>query len=99
VVGSRNVALGYVLPVPPSLWFLNAVRDVEENFVDLFVEEVELNGRGLANVNLDTGRPDLEDERHGGLRRALTALEKLGGHLPVLPAHGAAVPDARHGFT
>lgn len=99
VVGSRNVALGYVLPVPPSLWFLNAVRDVEENFVDLFVEEVELNGSGLANVNLDTGRPDLEDERHGGLRRALTALEKLGGRLPVLPAHGAAGPDARHGFT
>jgi hypothetical protein len=101
VVGSRNVALGYVLPAPPSLWFLNAVRDVEENFVELFGEEVELGGEGLANVNLDTGRPDLQEQGYGGLRRALSLLEELGGRLPALPplpAPGAPVAKVEPGL-
>lgn len=84
-LGSRNVALGYVLPVLPPLWFLDAVRDIEENFVDLFDEEVALGGRGLANVNLDTGRPDLQEREYGGLRRALSTLTELGGDPPDLP--------------
>jgi hypothetical protein len=88
-MGGRNVALGYVLPAPPPLWLLNAVRDVEETFVDLFREEVALEGAGLANVNLDTGRPDLEERGYGGFRRALSLLERLGGRLPALPAPAA----------
>lgn len=79
-------ALAYLLPVPPSLWFLNAVRDVEETFVDLFLEEFESGGAGLANVNLDTGRPDVEERHYGGLRRSLDLLRRLGGRVPALPA-------------
>lgn len=81
-LGSTSVGLGYLLPVMPPLWFLNAVRDVEETFVDLFLEEFELRGAGLANVNLDTGRPDVEEQSYGGLQRSLDLLRRLGGRLP-----------------
>lgn len=84
-LGRTSVGLGYLLPVLPSLWFLNAVRDVEETFVDLFLEEFELRGEGLANVNLDTGRPDVEERHYGGLQRSLDLLRRIGGHLPALP--------------
>jgi len=86
-VSRQSVGLAYILPAPPSLWFINAVRDVEETFVDLFLEEFELGGAGLANVNLDTGRPDLSEERHGGLLRSLAFLEELGatGIVPSEP--------------
>lgn len=87
-----SVSLAYVLPVPPSLWFLNAVRDVEETFVDLFLEEFELRGSGLANVNLDTGRPDLGERQYGGLQRSLALLRRLGGPVPVLPAPVPSAP-------
>lgn len=85
-LGERSVGLGYLLPVLPSLWFLNAVRDVEETFVDLFLEEFELRGEGLANVNLDTGRPDVGERDYGGLQRSLALLRRIGGHLPALPS-------------
>lgn len=90
-LGRTSVGLGYLLPVLPSLWFLNAVGDVEETFVDLFLEEFELRGQGLANVNLDTGRPDVEERGYGGLQRSLDLLRRIGGHLPALPA-----PDSSH---
>lgn len=90
-LGRTSVGLGYLLPVLPSLWFLNAVRDVEETFVDLFLEEFELRGQGLANVNLDTGRPDVEERGYGGLQRSLDLLRRIGGHLPALPS-----PDSSH---
>ena len=60
-------------------------------FVDLFLEEFELRGEGLANVNLDTGRPDVEERGYGGLQRSLDLLRRIGGHLPALPS-----PDSSH---
>jgi hypothetical protein len=89
MVGRRNVGLAYILPAPPALWFINAVRDVEETFVDLFVDEYALRGEGLANVNLETGRPDLGETHYGGLRRSLAFLDELGA-LPDPLATGAA---------
>ncbi|HKK93558.1 MAG TPA: zinc dependent phospholipase C family protein [Longimicrobiales bacterium] len=77
-VGRQSVALACLLPAPPSLWLINAVRDVEETFVDLFIEEYEAGGSLLQNVNLDTGRPDLSERWHGGLLRSLTLLDRLG---------------------
>lgn len=92
-VAERSVGLAYVLPVPPSAWFLDGVRRIEEEFLGLFLEEVERGGRGLANVNLDTGRPDLEERGYGGLNRSLALLRDLGGRLPALPP--ATAPAAR----
>ncbi len=94
-LGSRHVALGYVLPVLPPLWFLDAVRDVEENFVEFFEEQVACSAQSLSNANLDTGRPDREDLAHGGLRRSLDLLTDLGGRVPAwasppTPLAGAA---------
>jgi len=93
-VGRRSVGLAYLLPAPPSLWFINAVRDVEDTFVDLFVEEFKMAGEGLANVNLDTGRPDLSEDTHGGLRRSFAFLRELGvapgAPDPVEPAASGA---------
>jgi len=86
----RSVGLAYILPAPPSLWFINAVRDVEETFVDLFLEEYVSEGEGLANVNLDTGRPDLSEENHGGLRRCLAFLQELGA--PLVTSGEIAAP-------
>lgn len=85
LLSRSSVGFAYLLPAPPSLWLLNAVRDVEETFVELFLEEFELGGAGLANVNLDTGRPDLEEHRYGGLRRSVDLIRALGGRLPALP--------------
>jgi len=84
----RSVGLAYILPAPPSLWFINAVRDVEETFADLFLEEFNLDGQALGNVNLDTGRPDLSEESHGGLLRSLAFLEELGA--PLAPVREIA---------
>ena len=78
----------------PPVWFLNAVRDVEENFPDLFFEEVELAGAGLGNVNLDTGRPDLEESDYGGLHRAFEVLRALGADVASFAGAPAALPNA-----
>lgn len=81
--------MAYVLPVRPPMWLVEAVRDVERGFVDLFEEEVALAGEGLANVNLDTGRPDLGEREYGGLRRSIDLLDDLGGVLPPCSATSA----------
>ncbi len=88
-VGRRSVSLAYLLPAPPPLWLINAVRDVEEMFVDLFLEEFRSDAATLPNVNLDTGRPDLGERWHGGLQRSLAFLAELGA--PVEPT---AAPEA-----
>jgi len=82
-VGRRSVSLAFLLPAPPPLWLINAVRDVEENFVELFLEEYELGGLGLRDVNLDTGRPDLVEVEYSGLGRALSFLEERGVNVPT----------------
>lgn len=84
-VARRSVSLAFLLPAPPPLWLINAVRDVEENFVDLFLEEFALGGMGLPDVNLDTGRPDLEEGEYRGLRRALGFLRERGVEVPAPP--------------
>jgi hypothetical protein len=91
-VGRQSVGLAYVLPAPPPLWLINAVRDVEETFVELFLEEYESAGETLPNLNLDTGRPDLGEVWHGGLRRSLALLAELGA--PVRTASMSAVEIA-----
>jgi len=93
-VSRRSVGLAYILPAPPALWFINAVRDVEETFPELFMEEYEAHGESLGNMNLDTGRPDLSEDGHGALHRSLALLEELGAPLeprfPGLSTSGAA---------
>ncbi len=86
LLAASCVAMAYVLPVRPPMWLVEAVRDVEEGFVELFDEEVALAGQGLANVNLDTGRPDLAECDYGGLRRSLDLIDELGGALPSTSA-------------
>lgn len=76
-LGQRGVVLGYMLPALPPLWFIDAVRDVEDHFVEMFLEELELGFERLPNVNLDTGRPEFEDPDHGGLRRSLAYVSAL----------------------
>lgn len=88
------VGMAYLLPVPPPLWLLDAVRDVEEDFVELFEEELEMGGEGLANVNLDTGRPDVDESNHGGFQRSVSLLRDLGGQIPALPLLPIAVPQS-----
>lgn len=83
-LGGRCVALAFLLPVPPTPWLLDAVEASEVTFLDRFLDEWSNGGAGLRNVNLDTGRPDLDNEQHGGLRRTLTFIERLGGQAPVL---------------
>lgn len=86
-VSRQSVSLAFLLPAPPRLWLLNAVRDVEETFVELFVEEFRVGLSGLANLNLDTGRPDVEELGYGGLRRATAYLGSLGARVTdLLPA-------------
>jgi hypothetical protein len=87
--GGSSVALAYLLPATPPLWLLDAVADVEDAFGGLIMEEVASGGAGLANVNLDTGRPDLGETGHGGLRRALAYLDVLGG-VPPRPEWASA---------
>ncbi len=91
LVSRQAIGLAFLLPAPPSLWFINAVRDVEETFVDLFLEEFALEGSGLANVNLDTGRPDLSETGHGALTRSLSL---LAGMSPTDPHRTLAVTGA-----
>lgn len=81
-VGRQSVSLAFLLPAPPPLWLMNAVRDVEEQFAEIFLEEMALGGHGIPDVNLDTGRPDLEEVDYGGLRRSLAFLEARGGRPP-----------------
>lgn len=82
-VARRSVSLAFLLPAPPPLWLINAARDVEENFVELFLEEFELGGMGLPDVNLDTGRPDLTERGYSGLQRALRFLRERQVEVPV----------------
>jgi hypothetical protein len=91
-VSRQTVSLAFLLPAPPPLWLINAVRDVEENFVEIFQEEVELGGAGIPDVNLDTGRPAHEEVAYTGRVEALAWLEAAGGAArePVVPAMGAA---------
>jgi hypothetical protein len=91
-VSCRSISLAFLLPAPPRLWLLNAIRDVEENFAELFLEEFDRGLDGLPNLNLDTGRPDVTESSYGGLRRALEYLESQGVRVPALPAstQGAA---------
>ncbi len=85
MVSRQNLGLAFILPAAPSLWFINAVRDIEENFVQLFLEEFDMQGLGLENVNLDTGRPDLTELHYSGLHRSLDYIRTLGGSPPALP--------------
>ncbi|MDT8340104.1 MAG: zinc dependent phospholipase C family protein [Longimicrobiales bacterium] len=90
-LGRRSVAAALLLPAPPPLWLLNAVRDVEENFVELVLEEHSRGGSTLPEANLDTGRPWQAEAGHGGYRRATAYLASLGAE-PLAPvtARGAA---------
>ena len=90
-VGRQSVGLAYMLPAPPPLWLINAVRDVEETFVELFLEEYRSSGETLANVNLDTGRPDLAEHWHGGLRRSLAFLAEIGAPRHPSPQRRAEI--------
>jgi hypothetical protein len=87
VVGGRSVALGYLFPILPPLWFLDSVHGVERDFVELFLAEHASDARGLPNLNLDTGRLEMDDPTHGGLRRSIDALRGLGAW--PLPTPGA----------
>jgi hypothetical protein len=57
---------------------------VEEVFPDHVAETVESGGEYLPDLNLDTGRPDLEELGYGGLHRAIRYLQRHGGSCPTL---------------
>lgn len=77
VLGGRSVVFGFMLPVLPPSWFLDAVHQVEHAFVGYFNEQLETGAAGLENLNLDTGRPQFDDPTHGGLRRSLAYVASL----------------------
>lgn len=84
LVGRSSVSAAFLFPAPPRLWLIDALRDVEEVFPDHVAETVESGGDCLPDVNLDTGRPDLEEVGYGGLHRAVQYLQRHGGSLPPL---------------
>ena len=84
-VGRTSISAAFLLPAPPPLWLINAVRDVEEVFPDHVAEAVQSGCDGLQNLNLDTGGPDLEEVGYGGLHRAIHYIQARGGSSPTLP--------------
>lgn len=91
-MGQQSVSLAFMLPEPPPLWLINAVRDVEENFTEIFLEELASDGACIPDANLDTGRPWRDETDHGGFLRASGYLREVGAPLGLLPreARGAA---------
>lgn len=85
LLGRSSVSGAFLLPAPPPLWLINAVRDVEEVFPDHVEEAVDSAGDCLRNLNLDTGGPDLEEVGYRGLHRAIDYLQARGGAVPALP--------------
>lgn len=77
-LGASSVPLAYLFPVTPPMWFLEAVRDVEEQFVEAFLEIQRVGARNVPNLNLDTGRHEELESGHGGMRRALAWLDAEG---------------------
>jgi len=83
-VGQTSVPTAFLFPAPPRLWLINAVRDVEEAFPDHIAEVIEDGAAYLPDLNLDTGRPDLEEVGYGGLHRAIHYIRTRGGSSPTL---------------
>ena len=85
LVGRSSVPAAFLLPAPPRLWLIDAVRDVEWMFADAVTEAVDSRGGCLQDLNLDTGGPDLEEVGYGGLHRAVAYIQAQGGPSPALP--------------
>lgn len=83
LVARSSVSAAFLFPAPPRLWLIDAVRDVEEVFPEHVAETVESGGDGLPDLNLDTGRPDLEEVGYGGLQRAVRYIRRHGGSCPT----------------
>lgn len=90
-VGQQSVSLAFMLPEPPPLWLINAVRDMEENFVEIFLEELEGGGASIPDANLDTGRPWQAELDHGGFLRAAEYLRAQGAPPRGLPDRARGV--------
>lgn len=77
-VSRRWVAAAYLTPALPSPWLATAVGAAEGELLRRFDAEWPRRGSGLGNFNLDTGRPDLLETEHGGLRRTVAYLSRFG---------------------
>ena len=70
-IAKSSLVLAYLLPVEPPSWLLASVRSVARSFPRLLTHSWRTGLAELENHNLDTGRREADEERHGAFVRAV----------------------------